>query len=415
MISAFCILLLPVIITAFTSPSSRTPVYSFSSKRFTSRMQSDSDRDVWIVRRKIIRSLLTPVMEEKLEKEKQPKVEESGEKSKEGLKTAFVVSAFFVAISATVLRIGGRAALVSAMGLDFVTDSGMKEQVDGFIATFQSLGDVRYLSFLVAWIVTKNLFLDPATIVLALSSGVLFGGLWQGVAASVLCSTTASLIGFYLARSIFREKALAEIQKRPALRAIDRACSKEGFKTVFTLRVSPFFPIPMGAYNFIYGTTSVSAIDFALGLSLGSIKPYFLDSYLGIFGKSIIDNDNSQNDFILVAVVGVVILVGSLAANLASQTWEEIQKEVGGEEKLKEERGNEDMPSDWQKMTGIKDSDLPAPLLGFKKDLDAAWSRVNDVMEDEVLVDYLSCQLSMSLSNCLTVVAGNRCGAAARD
>lgn len=82
-------------------------------------------------------------------------------------------------------------------------------------------------------------------------------------------------------RYFLREKSEKEIARRPAYRAVDKACAKEGFKTVFTLRLSPLLPIPIGAYNYLYGVTSVSPLDFIAGISLGSIKPYLLDSYLG--------------------------------------------------------------------------------------------------------------------------------------
>ena len=331
--------------------------------------------DVWRVRRKIIRGVLTPILKES----KKPKERQEGSESDSLAKNAVLFTAFFVAVSATIVRIGGRAALVNVLGLDFVTDSGVKEQVDGFLTSFQSLGEFRYLAFLGAWVLAKSLLLDPITIVLALSSGVLFGGVWEGVAASVVCSSTASLVGFYLARTVLRERALEEISKRPALKAIDRACSKEGFKTVFTLRVSPLIPIPIGAYNYVYGTTSVSPIDFLLGISLGSIKPYFLDSYLGIFGKSIIDNDSSQNDWVLVAVLGIVILVGTLAADVASRTWDEIQREV---DESNDPSVNE-QSSDLQRMLGVKDSDLPDFMLKAKRALEAAWTRVGGVVQDE--------------------------------
>jgi uncharacterized membrane protein YdjX (TVP38/TMEM64 family) len=85
-----------------------------------------------------------------------------------------------------------------------------------------------------------------------------------------------------LCRYFLREKSEKEIARRPAYRAVDRACAKEGFKTVFTLRLSPLLPIPIGAYNYLYGATSVSPLDFIAGISLGSVKPYLLDSYLGM-------------------------------------------------------------------------------------------------------------------------------------
>ena len=37
----------------------------------------------------------------------------------------------------------------------------------------------RYVYFLGLWIVAKTLFLDPITFLLAVSSGVLFGGVFQ--------------------------------------------------------------------------------------------------------------------------------------------------------------------------------------------------------------------------------------------
>lgn len=333
-------------------------------------------RDVWTVRRKIIRSTFYPVMHDKL-RSPQKSTTDPEDKSG-GLKNAVVFSAVFMAISAAALRVGGRAALVNILGLDFVANSDIKQQVDDFVVYFQSLGDIRYAAWIGAWIVSKNLFIDPLTILLAISSGVLFGGVWQGTAASVVSSSIASLVGFYLARTVYREKALEMMSKRPTLRAIDRACATNGFKTCFTLRVSPVFPIPIGAYNYIYGTTSVPVWEFLLGVSLGSIKPYLLDSYLGIFGKSILDNDDSQNDWILVAVFGLVILVGTLAADVASKMWEEIQAESNSDTE-----GGNTKSSSMQEAWGIRDEDIPSFLLGFKEDLSAAWSRVSSVVQDE--------------------------------
>ena len=91
--------------------------------------------------------------------------------------------------------------------------------------------------------------------------------------------TYCTVLSIY--RYFLREKSEIEIARRPAYRAVDRACAKEGFKTVFTLRLSPLLPIPIGAYNYLYGATSVSPLDFFAGISLGSVKPYLLDSYLG--------------------------------------------------------------------------------------------------------------------------------------
>lgn len=274
--------------------SSKLHDYTTIKTRITGRMtmlqveeEKEEERSVWVVRRKIIRNVFVPILKNKL---KNPSNNDNNDGKQEdttkatdsySMKNAFVISAFFMAISATIIRVGGRAAFINVLGLHFMSDNGIKEQVDTFIHSFESLGDLRYIAYLSAWIISKNAFLDPITIILALSSGVLFGGLWQGVTASVICSSLASLLGFLLSRTIFKSQVINEINERPALRAIDRACAREGFKTVFVLRLSPIFPIPMGAYNYIYGSSSVSVIDFLGGITLGSIKPYFLDAYLG--------------------------------------------------------------------------------------------------------------------------------------
>ena len=45
-----------------------------------------------------------------------------------------------------------------------------------------------------------------STIILALSSGVVFGNVLTGTAVSVVCSTLASSVNFFLARTALREK-----------------------------------------------------------------------------------------------------------------------------------------------------------------------------------------------------------------
>jgi len=266
------------------------------------------------VRRKLIRSCL---LEEAKKRASEPKNEDTLEEIKKdkdaSLKLTLGVSAFFLAIGATVFRFGGRAAFVQLLGLDFMTNVDMKGQVDTLVDSFNNLGDLKYVAFLFAWIIAKCVCIDFFTLVLALSSGVLFGGIGEGALASVTASSIASTVPFLFSRySSFRKLAQIEINKRPTWRAVDKACSKDGFKTVFVLRLSPLLPIPIGMYNYLYGATSVSFSDFFLGLTLGSAKPYLLDSYLGVYGKSIMDGDNSQNDYLFAFVIFVLVLVGNI-------------------------------------------------------------------------------------------------------
>jgi hypothetical protein len=100
---------------------------------------------------------------------------------------------------------------------------------------------------------------------------------------------------------------------------------------VLTLRLAPLLPIPLGAYNYVYGITTLSVTDFAAGTFLGSIKPYLLDSYLGVFGKSVIDDSaDGSSDAVLLATFAIVVLIGTLASQIAGRTWDEINSEMKG-------------------------------------------------------------------------------------
>lgn len=217
----------PYLLIALILCFSVSSVYSYTpqrSKGYCSRrtkcipnaMNQDSsvrsrDEDIWTSRRKIIRSTLKPMVKRRIEREKKARqsdkvtskesseiIDESTKKKKP---TGLLVSAFFIAVSATVLRLGGRTAFVQMLGLDFVTGSGIKDQVNDFVAFFNSMGNTtQYAAIFFAWLVAKALCIDALTIVLALSSGVLFGGIFEGTAVSVICSSTASLCVFFLSR-----------------------------------------------------------------------------------------------------------------------------------------------------------------------------------------------------------------------
>lgn len=241
-----------------------------------------------------------------------------------------LVTTFFVAIGAAVLRLGGRGALLNILGLDFIQGAEIREQIDSFVVAFQSMGGLGPLGFFLGWLVAKVACLDFIGVSLALSSGVLFGGVVQGMLASVVASVAASATVFLLSRYSLSEQIRPEIEKRSLLRAVDGAVAREGFKTVFVLRLSPILPIPIGAYNYIYGVTKVTLPAFIAGISLASFKPYFLDSYLGVFGKSVIDKteDGGATDALLLVVLGAIVAVGTLATQVAGTVYDEIKAEA---------------------------------------------------------------------------------------
>lgn len=319
---------------------------------------------VWNVRRKMIRGVVKM-------KEKQ-RVE--GKESKgDGVKSSILVTTFIAFVGFTAVRFGGRAALMNLLGLDFIMDSGIKESVDSALAYFNSLGDLRFVYFYLAWMVAKLACIDYLSIALALSSGVLFDSLYWGTFNSVVGGTLASVVGFYLGRVYFKSFVDAQIQKSSLLRATAKTIARDGFKTVFALRLSPLLPLPLGAYNYLYGATAVGLQDFVLGTSLGSVKPMAFDAYLGLFGKSVIDQQGGANDAVLFSVIAVVILAGTFATQFVSNTITEIQNESA----------QEGTAAGSTEFFGLSDEAVPAMLLPLKRDLKAAWDRIGEVVEDE--------------------------------
>ncbi|KAG5180252.1 hypothetical UPF0043 protein [Tribonema minus] len=299
-------------------------------------------------------------------------------------KNAVLLTAFAVAAGAATIRIGGRAALLSVLGLDFMADSGIKGSLDGGLDFVQNAGVYKYLLFAAGWLASKTLCADFLSVILALISGILFGGVVEGAAASVVCATLASVVGFQLARTQLRDRVIEQVEKRPALRAVERAVSKGGFKTVLTLRLAPLLPIPLGAYNYVYGVTSLSLGEFTAGTFLGSIKPYLLDSYLGVFGKSLVDGGGGGgggNDAVLLGTFAVAVLIGTLASELAGRTWDELSAEAsssGG--------GDGDAaaaPLRWNEMMGIARDELPPPVRQWDDKTSAAEGLIWGVVQEE--------------------------------
>ena len=118
---------------------------------------------------------------------------------------------------------------------------------------------------------------------------------------------------------------------------------------------------------------------------MGSLKPYFLDSYLGYFGKSLVDgtaNDGGMQDYLLIGVLGVSVLVGVFASQLAAETWDAVQREEEAEQREKKlQEGSE------EKDDGITREvfgwELPQWLVGFQFALQDADERMNGLVLKE--------------------------------
>jgi len=138
---------------------------------------------------------------------------------------------------------------------------------------------------------------------------------------------------------------------------------------------------------------------------LGSLKPYLLDSYLGVFGKQVVDGtamDGGLQDALLLIALGVSVLIGVFASQLANETWDSINEEI--EIDKAEKAALEDNDEDGKDgiIREFMGMGIPQPLIGFQLALQSADGRVNNMIEEEYKAKVWNCtdeELKLSPNN----------------
>lgn len=217
-----------------SSPTTRLNVYNDEEEK---EEIEEARIRIWNSRRGEIRSMLKSA--EKLrnfrfENGFVPGLDEEGNPTKSDGKTAVTLTAFAVTAGAIVLRVGGRAALVSAVGLDFMTDNPeMTNQINQVLQVAESVDPLLKAGlFCLGWTFVKTLCFDAGGIVLAFASGILFGGVIQGAVMSALGATIGSSVAFGLAKADtpVRKKAIEIVEENPSLRGLEKVVADEGLK-----------------------------------------------------------------------------------------------------------------------------------------------------------------------------------------
>ena len=75
----------------------------------------------------------------------------------------------------------------------------------------------------------------------------------QGAALSAACATLGSLAAFQLSRTLLRERVAGAMVSQPVARALAKVVEREGFKTVFVLRLAPIIPLLPHSMDAILG------------------------------------------------------------------------------------------------------------------------------------------------------------------
>jgi len=353
-----------------------------------------NEEEVWRLREQMVRRSFEAVFNFKEDELERERMGEASEADKEAAtRSAVIASAGAVLIGAFVLRLGGRAALASALGIDAVADLGIGDKIDQVVAYSDALGVWSVGVFFAAWIVAKVFLLDFVSIVLAIASGVVFGGVIEGATLSAIGATLGSLAAFQLSRTLLQQRVADAVDAQPVARALGKVVEEDGFRTVFVLRLSPIIPIPLGAYAYIYGASSLDVGSFASATFLGSFKPYLVDSYLGVFSKQILDGDSldTSKDIILLLGVGALVLVGVFATDLAGQTFDRVQREMKVDAKARSELNATETTAEWtigpwssgtpaRLAKSLTRTIVPAPI---REEVAGVWERLRAFCDDQ--------------------------------
>lgn len=126
-----------------------------------------------------------------------------------------------------------------------------------------------------------NLLLLPGGI-LSVGSGFFFG-LWWGFALVLAGNCIAAAISFAVSRSIGRRWLEQRLSANSALRRLEPAVEREGWKIIFLSQLHPLFPTSL--LNYIYGLTRIRFGAYMLWTTLGRAPGLFLYTYLGTLGQ----------------------------------------------------------------------------------------------------------------------------------
>lgn len=165
--------------------------------------------------------------------------------------------------------IGGVVALLAIGG------RRLAELVPAFAEWVHGLGPLGPVAFMTGYAVATVAFVPGS--LLTLAAGAVFGvglGTLYALAGAILGASGAFLIARHVARAAFQRRVAGV----PQFATIDRAISREGWKVVLLLRLSPVFPFNL--LNYALGLTRIRFVDFLLA-SIGMIPGTLLYTYSG--------------------------------------------------------------------------------------------------------------------------------------
>lgn len=144
------------------------------------------------------------------------------------------------------------------------------------VARARETGAVGVAVFFAAY-VASTVALLPGSI-LTLAAGFAYGPLW-GLAIVSPASVAGATSAFLLGRTLLHDWALRKTETSAHGRAIAQAVTREGFKLVLLLRLSPL--VPFNLLNYALSATDVRLGTYVVASAIGMLPGTALYVYLG--------------------------------------------------------------------------------------------------------------------------------------
>ncbi|KAL3938664.1 MAG: hypothetical protein SGBAC_006478 [Bacillariaceae sp.] len=168
---------------------------------------------------------------------------------------------------------------------------------------------------------------------LTITAGYLFG-IWRGFAVVLISAATAAAMSFAIGRTLLRSFVLRKMEAYPKFKKLDKAVGTEGFRVIFLIQISPFFPFAIG--NYVYATTSINFWAFWCGTVLGISPGSFIYAYSGHVGQTLISDGSGMLYpwYVYIIFLLVIIAMLHLIAATANRIVEKMDEEEGDNEAL---------------------------------------------------------------------------------
>jgi len=168
--------------------------------------------------------------------------------------------------------------------------------------------------------------------ILTIGAGIAFTAATNNVGLGIFIGTTTVFLGatigatlaFFMGRYLLKELTEKLRMKFEVVRAIDAAIEKEGFKTMFLLRLSPL--IPFNALNYIMSGTSISLKDYisaCIGMLPASVVYVYVGAsiHVAATGDYEKDTDTSVITLVLFVVGAICGILGIVRISVVAKTY----------------------------------------------------------------------------------------------